>query len=190
MKKFKGEDYLAFRDYILFADGKTEYSMKEIEKKVIKTDLNIIDFYQQYDTDLLYYLKGCLFIENALNQILQKLKKSTNKTFHNKIATLFDNKRISEEMKNLLMHIKDVRNEIAHNLFYELDYDTVYNLAKESVDAGVIYSDDCIWKNYRLSYESYGISGIINELFPNVFCSLIESNDDLFSKDEISYLLC
>lgn len=189
-KTFCGLDYNVFLDYIMFVDGKTEYPMKEIENTGrTGYHLNIIDFYDGYDENLLLFLKGCLFIENCLNRILIKKEEKSDTTLFNKINKIYDLGLITEKTKDLLMDIKDIRNNIAHNLFYQLSFNEIFDLVKKSVDAGVIYSDDSIWENRKLSYEFYGIGGILNELFPNTFAMLLDDNSQLFSNDEYCDLL-
>ena len=187
---FEDRKYSVFRDYILFIDGKTDYPMENIRSKtVMDSRLNIIDFYQNYDENLLTYLKGCLFIENCLNHLLIKKKENTEITFFNKINKVYSLGLITDKIKKLLLSIKNIRNSIAHDLFYQLDYNEIFDMVVDSSNAGVIYSDDCIWKNRKFAFEFYGISGLLNELFPNLFSMIVDDNCNLFSNDEYCNLL-
>ena len=161
------------------------------ENKEFNKELNIIDFYDKFDENLILFIKGHLFVENAMNVLLNKLNiKTNNKTFHNKITLLHKSKKISGQMKILLEKINNVRNKIAHNLYYELTFDEMFKLVNLSDKAEVIYSDDTIFENKELSKEWYGVSGIINELFPNTFSCLFETNEDMFEEGEIYSYIC
>lgn len=148
---------------------------------------NIIDFYYSYDENLIYYIKGHLFLEFALNTIISKALKvrPENKNFNKKINLLFSNSLVSESMKDLLIALNRQRNKIAHKLDYTLTFDTLYELVKLSAEAGVDYSDDTIYMNKKLSEEWYGTEGIIAELFPNTFCLLFYENEQYFEDNEI-----
>lgn len=56
---------------------------------------------------------------------------------------------------------------------------------KVSSECGVDFSDHTIYKNKKLCKELYGISGIINELFSNLFCHLLYKNEKNFIDEEI-----
>ena len=166
--------------------------MKNNKKhKNFDKELNILDFYDKFDENLISFIKGHLFIENAMNILLKQLSiKTGNKTFHNKIILLHKNKKINDQIKSLLEKINNVRNKIAHNLYYQLTFDEMFELVKLSDEAEVIYSDDTIYENKTLSKEWYGVTGIINELFPNTFSHLFEINEDLFEEGEIYSYIC
>lgn len=136
------------------------------------------------------FIKGHLFIENIFNILLSKKNITINTTFSDKINKLYDNGMIDKSMKSYLKSLNKIRNKIAHDLFYKLKFEEVYELLKLSHDASVDYSDDCIYQNKRLCSEFYGLQGIINELFTNTFSSLILFNSELFAEDEISKYLC
>lgn len=183
-EKFMNSDYAIFVEYSMsIVKGfqfKQKLELKEIEKK----NLNILNFYQEYDPCLIAYIKGHLFLENVFNKILEKNNFNINKTFFQKIQLLYKNKNISKNMKILLENINKIRNNIAHDLYYDLEFEEVFKLIKLSVNAGIIYSDDTIWKNIYYSKEFYGVKVIIDELFVNTFSKLFEDNNNLFEIDE------
>ena len=92
-------------------------------------------------------------------------------------------------MSALLYRINKIRNNIAHDLFYQLTFDEVFEIVKESARLGVDYSDETIFDNKDLSREYYGLEGLIRELFPNLFCHLIFINESKFEQDEMMNLM-
>ncbi len=153
---------------------------------------NIIDFYYSYDDNLILYIKGHLFLEYAMNLIYSKATglDVSEHSFYQKIHLLSNKNLITNNEKILLLTINRCRNKIAHDLDYDLTFDTAYDLVCLSVKAGVDYFDDNIYKDKLISQKEYGIEGIINELFPNTFCQLIDNNKKYFTMEEISKLMC
>lgn len=152
---------------------------------LIDDRLKIVNFYKEYDKNLILFIKGHLFLENAMNIILGKINvKTKKKTFYRKIQLMFDNSRINENTKELLERLNEVRNSIAHKLFYEFTFDAVFDLLVLSSVAGVDYSDDTIFEDKETSEEWYGIAGAVNELFVNTFIFLFDTNEDLFPDGE------
>lgn len=190
LEEYNYKDFSSFCDYACVMSKQSAYNKEMFPhnaQEEIECSGNILDFYSSYDENLIRYIKGHLFLEFAMNTIIEKaLKLSTkNKTFANKITLLYKNNLISEDEKNLLKAINKVRNEIAHNLNYILTFDCVYNLVVLSSKARVDYSDDTIHENKKLSLEWYGVDGIVSELFPNTFCHLFYNNENFFEGNEI-----
>lgn len=188
-------DYHNYKSFLLYVSSVDSYQEImphiNVEKQNSNKDLSILDFYEHFDDVLIAFIKGHLFLENAMNLILNKVNNTIiNQTFSNKIDILYKYKRIDHKMKTLLKEINLVRNSIAHNLYYEITFDKMFKLAVLSSKAGVIYSDDTIYENKLLSYEWYNVKGIIFELFPNTFSHLLETNDDIFTIDEITRFIC
>lgn len=125
-------------------------------------------------------------IEKALMYNRCTIKKMT---FSAKIKTLFKNSLISEEEKKLLSNINKHRNKIAHDLNYNLTFDILFNLVLLSVKAKVDFSDHAIYEDKKLSEEWYGIGGIINEIFPNIFFHLFFENKKFFQDNEFFWCL-
>lgn len=189
LSTFKYKHYKLFLEYVSCVNSPQDFK-KKIKIKNDNKELSILDFYNKFDENLILFIKGHLFIENAINIILQKINIETEKkTFFNKINLLFKNKRIDGKIKKLLNAINTVRNKIAHNLYYELTFPTVFELVNLSVKSGIDYSEDTIYENKLLSEEWYNVYGLINELFPNTFSYLLELNENLFDKDEILSLI-
>lgn len=182
---FDYTNHKSFLEYVCSVCRHQDIKEVVVVKNKCRDKLSIIDFYEEFDDNLISFIKGHLFLENAINKVLGKIKLDTNETFANKINILFNNKRINKKTKVLLVEINRVRNKIAHNLYYELTFDTMFKLVKLSSEAGIDYSDDTIFENKRLSFEWYNVSGIILELFPNTFSHLFEINEELFPNNEI-----
>ncbi len=196
-KKYTYNSYSSFLKYICIMSKQDIPSINDLPEnphinKVGIVNTNIIDFYNSYDENLIRYIKGHLFLEFAMNTIIKKaLTLSTkNKTFSNKIDLLFENSLLSGNEKDLLKALNKERNEIAHNLNYILTFDILFNLVKLSTEAGVDFSDNTIYENKNLSQEWYGIDGIVNELFPNIFCHLFYENEQYFENNEILKFIC
>lgn len=193
-KKFSvcARQYLSFLDYLVVVSKEDVLSMKQVkdtpdDSENRKEIHNIIDFYNEYDENLIRYIKGHLFLEYIMNIILEKsLNAEIGKhTFNKKIHLLYDNNFINNEEKNLLVSINRLRNKIAHVLDFKFSFDELFDLVKMSVECGVDYSDHTIFDNRKLSKEWYGVGGIINELFPNLFCHLLYKNEKYFNDMEI-----
>ena len=189
LEEYNYKEYSSFCDYACVMTKQNAYNKEMFPQDIqySSSEANILDFYSSYDENLIRYIKGHLFLEFAMNTIIEKaLKLSTkNKTFANKITLLYKNQLISEDERNLLKAINKERNEIAHNLNYILTFDCVYNLVVLSSKARVDYSDDTIYQNKKLSLEWYGVDGIVSELFPNTFCHLFYQNEKYFEGNEI-----
>lgn len=189
-EKYNYQMYSSFREYV-YTMSKKDITHDENHTKELKYEkvqnTNIIDFYYSYDENLICYIKGHLFLEFAMNTIISKALRvgTEKKTFANKIDLLFSNLLISEKIKDLLKALNKQRNEIAHNLHYELTFDILYELVKLSAVAGIDYSDNTIYMNKKLSKEWYGMQGIIAELFPNTFCHLFFENEKYFEENDI-----
>ena len=152
--------------------------------------LNIVDFYQEFDPNLINFIKGHLFVENAMMKILDKIpkEKGTSEKFSGKVSQMLMYNAIDEGMASLLRKINKIRNNIAHDLFYKLTFDEVFELVKESADLGVDYSDDSI-TDKEFAKECYGLEGLIAELFPNLYVDLFAANENLFTQEELHIFL-
>lgn len=188
LEKYDYKAYSSFREYVCVSSKKKSIVKNSFPRteNIIADGTTILDFYNNYDENLIRFIKGHLFIEFAINKIIENaLNSSIKKTVAKKIYLLKDNLLISEKEFDLLIALKNQRNEIAHNLNYDLTFEEMYNLVMLSVKAGVDYSDSTIYKNKKLSEEWYGIQGIIDEIFPNTFCHLLCQNEQYFENDEI-----
>lgn len=153
----------------------------------ISSPYSIMDFYENYDNNLIVFIKGDLFLEYAITIISEKALnlKTEQKTFNEKIELLYSNSIININERKLLKSINGIRNKIAHKIDFKLSFDEIFKILLLSVKCGVVYSDSTIYKNKKLSKEWYGIDGIINELFPNFFCHLIYENEEFFEDSSI-----
>ena len=122
--KYPYKQYSSFLEYVCVA-SKTDSAVADISNGTAtpldsRSYTNIIDFYDDYDENLIRYIKGHLFLEFAINTILEKAtqKTASKYTFSKKIDLLFDGNFINENEKNLLKRINYFRNRIAHRLDY------------------------------------------------------------------------
>lgn len=192
-QKYESEQYHSFLEFVCRANNSTTNTFNVNGFLLGKRRYsNILGFYENYDENLIRYIKGHLFIEFAMNTILLKsTHRSVSKyTFSKKIDLLFDGGFIDEAEKRLLKKINHFRNKIAHNLDCELTFDMVFELVELSAKAGVDYSDETIYRDRKLSEEWYGITGVLNELFPNTFCHLLYQNEQYFGKNELLDYMC
>lgn len=192
-KKYSYDKYRSLLEFVCAASNSTTNAVGWLRFSPGKRSYsNILDFYDNFDENLIRYIKGHLFIEFAMNTILEKAtqKTASKYTFSKKIDLLFDGGFIDEPEKELLKRINQFRNKIAHNLDCELNFDTVFELVELSAKAGVDYSDETIFENKKLSEEWYGTTGVLNELFPNTFCHLLYQNEQYFEGNELLDYMC
>lgn len=193
-KIYNYKDYKSFLDYVCAVSEHDDFENKNTYKSEIANyneewPKSIIDFYENYDSNMILFIKGHLFIEYYMKMAIKKINVRMG-GFYNKIQILFNHNLIDHDMKVLLEKINKTRNDIAHEIKYKLSFDTVFELVRLSVLARVDYSDNTIYTNKKLSYEWYGIEGILNELFPNTIYTILESCKELFTEDELNEMLC
>ena len=152
--------------------------------------LNIIDYFNEFDPNLINFIKGHLFVENCMKKILDKTEKEkgTSDKFSGKVSQMLIYNLIDQDTASLLHRINKIRNNIAHDLFYKLTFTEVFSIVEESAKIGVDYSDENIY-NIEVAEEYYGLEGLIKELFPNLFCHLIYINEDKFEQSEVLDLI-
>lgn len=192
-KKYKHKDYKSFLEYVCAVSEHNDFGNKntyktEITNSNAELPKSILDFYENYDYNMILFIKGHLFIEYYMKTVIKKINVRMG-GFYNKIQILFNHNLIDNNMKDLLEKINKTRNDIAHEIKYKLRFDTVFELVNLSVLARVDYSDDTIYTNKKLSYEWYGIEGILNELFPNTIYAMLDSCKELFTDDELNEML-
>lgn len=192
-RQYEYKIYKSFLYYICMVSKHINLEEDKIYKPEDKSDdkempKSIIDFYDSYDNNMILFIKGHLFIEYYMQVCIKKINVKI-KNFYNKIQLMYNYHLISDYMKTLLEKINKIRNDIAHEIKYKLKFDTVFELINLSVMAGVDYSDDTIYINKKLSYEWYGIEGILNELFPNTIYTILDNCKELFTNEELNDLL-
>lgn len=121
------------------------------------------------------FITGHLIVESLLVQLID-LKGERNDTFKknfpSKIKLCIESNLIDTKMGDYLKKMNYLRNRLAHNLGYRLDFEEVFSLCKEAHEAGIDFSDDTIHSNRKLSEEWYGTEGIIQEIFQNTAIDL------------------
>lgn len=159
--------------------------------------LNVLNFLGDgNDESFQMFIRGHLYIEALLGEIIERAYVKSKA--HVEVSTMFFRKvklvraigRLSESFEELLLSINQVRNRLAHRLDFSLDFGSVFEIAQKAYIAGVDFSDDRIHMYKDISEQDYGITGVISEVITNTFYQLVWNNEDLFSQDEISKLLC
>jgi len=152
---------------------------------------NIIEFYTTESNPYLsQFIRGHLYIEFALNKIIEKSFQFPNEletianTFFRKVKILVSIGRLSKEMETLILAINTIRNILAHGLDYEITFEKAFELVNLAAKAGIDFSDDGIWRNNNYCMDVYGIDGIILELMGNTFYNLFINNEDLFPNEQ------
>lgn len=80
---------------------------------------------------------------------------------------------IDEKMFGLLKRIGRIRNQMAHELSYDLTFSEAFSLADFAAKSGVDFSDDTIHLDEVGSRNHYDLEGIIQELFQNLAQDLV-----------------
>lgn len=137
------------------------------------------------------FIRGHLYLEFALNIIIKHTFLNSDElsgiesTFYQKVKLLKSKGKINNALKSLLLEVNKIRNKLAHNISFELNFEIVYNLVKLAHIANIDFSDDSIHMDFRYSKENYGIEGVIIELMANTFCELLCLNEDIIGTDTI-----
>ena len=159
--------------------------------------VNIMDFLiNEGNHNILMFIRGHLYIEFAMNDIINKAFKAPKKlnrianTFYNKIVLLSSVGRIDTQLESLLKDINSHRNKFAHNLDYDIIFDDVFRLAGLAAAARIDFTDDNIHLDYKFSKDNYRIEDILSELYYGLFYRIFEVNNDLYPHDEfMDYLI-
>ena len=119
------------------------------------------------------FIVGHLVLEATLVQLIE-LKLSNPEaldtfllSFPQKVGLAKSLGLIDGNIADLLNHINSLRNRFAHRLGYTFTFDDAFDLVKRAAQAGIDFSDDGIHSDRRHSEESYGIPGILEEVFSN-----------------------
>lgn len=125
---------------------------------------------------LIVILVGHLSIEYLLVAMIQLKYSYSDKiwgwSFPAKVDKCVEGNLITNLMGKTLKSINDLRNDYAHILGHRLKFDDVFTIAVHAANAGFEFSDDTLWKDRQLSKKWYGLNGIVNELFKNVYIDL------------------
>lgn len=117
------------------------------------------------------FITGHLIVESILVQMIEfkggKRKAILKKNFPNKVKSCIEMGYFDEKIGNFLNLINDIRNNYAHNLGYDLTADEIFLLVQHAGNAGIDFSDETIFQNKEISFEWYGVVGILQEVFQN-----------------------
>ncbi|MCK4798639.1 MAG: hypothetical protein KAT05_14775 [Spirochaetes bacterium] len=165
-------------------------------KKNINTKPNIWELLENKpDKTFLLIIRGHLYIEYLLNEILQRTLKDPRAInidklgFYKKVTLLRAIGTISKEMKVYLQSFNEIRNKYAHDLKFQPDYQVAYKLAKEAQKAGIYFKDDRIFGIGQDAKEYYSIGAIFSDVIINTFQELLSNNHNIFSQSEIKELM-
>jgi len=97
--------------------------------------------------------------------------------------------KISEEMKDFLLSFNKMRNNYAHNLKFQPDFEEAYKIAKEAQRTGIYFKDERIFGVEHDSKDYYNIYAIFSDVIINTFQELIFKNPSIFPQDEVIKLM-
>ena len=154
-------------------------------------------FYSDDENDSMYFVKGHLYIEFALNNIIEKAYaepsalKRLSGSFANKIMLLRAIGRLSPEMESYLKEFNRMRNKLAHEIDYELNYDEIIEIARKAHNSEVEFVDVNMYNALDGNRGHYEVHDVIEELISGSFYSLFKLNEDLYPNEEYSkYTKC
>lgn len=129
------------------------------------------------------FLKGQLVIEGILLIALRdrldhpELADIDEINFYRLCGLCASLSLIDGEMLALLRKIGKIRNQMAHQLDYVLEFPEAFELVRQASQSGVDFSDGTISSDQQKSEEWYGVEGIVQELFQNLSQDLIFTFD-------------
>lgn len=134
------------------------------------------------------FVTGHLILESVLAQLIETRKKDGDidpysLSFHSKVKMALNRGLIFQSTAEFLIEVNKIRNNLAHRLGYEINFETVFELAKRAALGGIDFSDDTIHHDKELSEDWYGIEGTIQEIFQNAaqdLSFLVEQNGGKF----------
>jgi hypothetical protein len=124
-------------------------------------------------------LMGHLVIENLLVESIKTKMELPQEFdpytlyFPSKVELCVSLKIIPIEKKNCYLKLNSIRNKFAHQLNYDLNYDDVFNYAKEMANAGFDFSDDTIHDDKEQAKEMYGVDLTLFEILEHLETDLI-----------------
>jgi hypothetical protein len=74
---------------------------------------------------------------------------------------------IDSDMTTFLLEMNKIRNRFAHRLGHTFSFDDAFKFAQDAAKGGIEFTDDSIHMDKRSTEESYGVKGIIQEVFQN-----------------------
>ena len=156
-------------------------------------ELNIMNFIGENKEREMLFFRGYLYIEKLMATfIMKKYKKDildSEDTYYKKVIFLYKNNHLSKEWKKFLLDINKLRNEIAHNLFYNIKWNSIHDLIGKSYSLNVYYSDDDIYSgDIKYFIDNYYSNNLgITEFFSNTFCELASYLE--FNEEEINGMI-
>lgn len=112
-------------------------SGKMEEVKLIKLDRKILRDLEMIDDRLVLVLKGHLYIENELKELIKRyvintdVVKSLNPNFKSKVNFAFSLNLIDEKYFRAISTFNKFRNEYAHNLDYEITDENIRDFKRQ-----------------------------------------------------------
>jgi hypothetical protein len=119
------------------------------------------------------FIVGHLLLESVIVQLIElKLTEGDNiklfdLNFASKLNMAKSRGLIDDKMFSFLLEVNKFRNRLAHRLGEPIEFEGMFDLVKMASDSGVEFSDTTIYTNLEEARDSYGVQGLIQELFQN-----------------------
>lgn len=114
---------------------------------------------------------GHLLVEAMLADLIRTAAGSPKPVgmFHGKVGQAEALNLISQDEATALRQFNGIRNKYSHQLDYELDFGTIFDLVEVLGSAGFDFSDETIYLDSDLSAEWYGVEGCVTEAVTSMF---------------------
>ncbi|HFJ9441195.1 TPA: DUF4145 domain-containing protein [Bacillus albus] len=114
----------------LFDDNKRE-EKHGVTKETYKLERKLQE-YLANDNLFVIFLKGQMYIEQMISDILKKIGKYKKRMdFHNKLKALKNLEKLPTNIINVLFEIKKVRNSLAHEFDRDISTDDINSIFKK-----------------------------------------------------------
>lgn len=121
-----------------------------------------------------FILKGHLVLDSLLVEILKVKQLPVNISFSKNVEKLKKTNILNDQEAKALQLINYERNNLAHILGHELNFQHAFNLAQKMHSFGVDFSDGLIHSNYKHAQEYYGIRDVFFDVFHDLFLNLAD----------------
>lgn len=127
------------------------------------------------DEALLTVLKGHLVVEALLVELI-RLRVNGDMmwrwNFPTKTSKCVEFGFITQDQAEALNDLNDLRNDFAHVLGQDINFDRVFSLAQKAAYAGFDFSDDTLHQDRATAEEWYGIDGGLLEILNSFYFDL------------------
>lgn len=118
---------------------------------------------------------GHLMIEALIVELIETIKEDNEPWkmgFNEKVNFCIKKSLIPNCHRDIYNRLNAIRNNFAHSLGYKINYEDLVCLARKMADVGFDFSDLTVFIDTKKSFEWYDYSGIINEIFSELYCDL------------------